>query len=396
MSNRIFQLQVTCTESRARLAELEMLHGKVQTPIFLPVGSQATVRALTPGDLEEIGIKMILCNAYHLYLRPGIEIIEKAGGLHKFMSWDKPILTDSGGYQIFSLSSFRKITTDGVVFRSHIDGSEHHISPEYAVSLQEKLGADIIMALDVCPESTARKDLLTAAVAYTTEWAGRCFRAHADNGQLLFGIIQGGLSTELRKLSAEQITGIDFPGYAIGGLSLGETKSSMWETVDRTTESMPHNKPRYLMGAGSPEDIVAGVGKGIDIFDSALPTRVARNGALYTRAGRKNIKHAVFSDKFEPIEESCGCFTCRNFTQAYIHHLFKCEELLAYRLATIHNLFFMDSLLSDIRGSIKEGKFSTFRDKFLAAYKTSDEDRRIEQKIRSVEAKRRKGVEDFQ
>ena len=215
---------------------------------------------------------MILCNAYHLYLRPGVEIIEKAGGLHKFMAWDKPILTDSGGYQIFSLSSFRKITTDGVVFRSHIDGSEHHISPENAISLQEKLGADIIMALDVCPESMARKDQLVTAVAYTTEWAGRCFRTHEDNGQLLFGIIQGGLSPELRKLSAEQITGIDFPGYAIGGLSLGESKSSMWETVDGTLELMPQNKPRYLMGVGSPEDIVAGVERGIDIFDSALPT----------------------------------------------------------------------------------------------------------------------------
>ncbi len=395
MPEKTFKLQATCSKSKARLAELNMLHGKVQTPIFLPVGSQATVRSLTPQDLEKIGIRMILCNSYHLYLRPGVEIIEKAGGLHKFMAWDKPILTDSGGYQIFSLSSFRKITLDGVLFRSHIDGSEHHISPEYAISLQEKLGADIIMVLDVCPEGTAKKGQLAGAVAYTTEWAGRCFRSHKDNGQLLFGIIQGGLIPELRKLSAEQITAIDFPGYAIGGLSLGESKLSMWEMVDHTVELMPDNKPRYLMGVGSPEDIVDGISRGIDIFDSALPTRVARNGALYTRGGRKNIKHAVFSDKFVPIEDSCGCFTCRNFTQAYLHHIFKCEELLAYRLATIHNLFFMNTLVSEIRESIDKGQFPTFREKFMATYRTSDQDKRIEQKIRSIESKRKKGDEGF-
>jgi queuine tRNA-ribosyltransferase len=381
--------------TQARLGELDTLHGKINTPIFLPVGSQATVRSLSPQELAEIGIEAILCNTYHLYLRPGIEIIGKAGGLHKFMRWEKPILTDSGGYQIFSLSSFRKITPDGVLFRSHIDGSEHNISPEYTVSLQEKLGADIIMVLDVCPENTAKKEQLANAVAYTTEWASRCFRSHKDNGQLLFGIIQGGLIPELRKLSAGQITDIDFPGYAIGGLSLGESKASMWEMVDCTVELMPGNKPRYLMGVGSPEDIVDGVSRGIDIFDSALPTRVARNGALYTRRGRKNIKHAVFSDKLEPIEDSCGCFTCRNFTQAYIHHLFKCEELLAYRLATIHNLFFMNTLASEIRESISAGQFPAFRQEFLKTYKTSDEDRRIEQKIRSVEAKRKKGNNDF-
>ncbi|MHB8086027.1 MAG: tRNA guanosine(34) transglycosylase Tgt [Dehalococcoidia bacterium] len=395
MLDQTFKQQANCSSSRARLAELNMLHGKVQTPIFLPVGSQATVRALTPQDLEEMGVRMILCNSYHLYLRPGAEIIERAGGLHKFMAWDKPILTDSGGYQIFSLSSFRKITHDGVTFRSHIDGSEHHISPESAVSLQERLGADIIMALDVCPESTAKREHLAAAVNYTTDWAGRSFRSHKDNGQLLFGIIQGGLMPELRRLSAEQITAIDFPGYAIGGLSLGEAKSSMWEIVDCTVELMPVNKPRYLMGVGSPEDIVEGVGRGIDIFDSALPTRVARNGALYTHRGRINIKHAVFNDKLDPIEESCGCFTCRNFTAAYLHHLFKCEELLAYRLATIHNLFFMNILVSEVRQSIGKGQYPAFKDKFLSTYKVTDEDKRIEQKIRSVEAKRKKADKDF-
>ncbi len=288
MAAQIFKVQATSSTSRARLAELNMLHGKVQTPIFLPVGSQATVRALTPQDLEDIGIRMILCNSYHLYLRPGIEIIEKAGGVHQFMAWDKPILTDSGGYQIFSLSSFRKITSDGVVFRSHIDGSEHHISPEYAISLQEKLGADIIMALDVCPGSTAKKEQLAAAIAYTTEWAGRCFRSHQDNGQLLFGIIQGGLVPELRKLSAEQITSIDFPGYAIGGLSLGESKASMWEVVDYTVGLMPDNKPRYLMGVGSPEDIVRRHRQGNRYIRQCFAhTSGTQRGALHTQRKEK-------------------------------------------------------------------------------------------------------------
>jgi len=371
------------------------LHGIIQTPIFLPVGSQATVRALTPQDLDEIGIKMILCNAYHLYLRPGINIIEKAGRLHQFMGWDKPILTDSGGYQIFSLSSFRNITQDGVIFRSHIDGSEHSISPEYSMLLQEKLGADIIMALDVCAEGSARKDELIKSVEYTSEWAGRCFRAHNDTGQHLFGIIQGGVYPELRRKSAQQITEVDFPGYAIGGLSLGETKSSMWDIVDYTVPLMPGEKPRYLMGVGSPEDIIEGVTRGIDIFDSALPTRVARNGALYTYRGRINVRKSLYKDSLQPIDNSCDCFTCRNFTAAYVHHLFKCEELLGYRLATIHNLFFMNKFVAEIRQSIRNGTICEFKDKFLAGYKTTDEQQRIDQKSRGFGSKRRKELADF-
>jgi len=372
-----------------------MLHGKVQTPIFLPVGTQATVRTLTPGDLDEIGIKMILCNAYHLYLRPGIDIIEKAGGLHKFMVWDKPILTDSGGYQIFSLSSFRNITDDGVVFRSHLDGSEHRISPEYVVSLQEKLGSDIMMVLDVCPETSARTGDLKRAVKQTSEWARRCYNAHNDTGQHLFGIIQGGTDPELRTLSAREITEIDFPGYAIGGLSLGEPKATMWSIVDHTIAEMPGNKPRYLMGVGAPDDIFEGIARGIDIFDSALPTRVARNGGLYTYEGRKNVKRSVYKDQFGPIEESCGCFTCRNFSLAYVHHLFKCEELLAYRLATIHNLYFMNKLVVDIRDAITKGKFAEFKEQFLSKYQPTDEDRRVDQKSRSLDAKRQKQAPDF-
>jgi queuine tRNA-ribosyltransferase len=396
MSAPIFELKGICASTQARTGVLEMLHGQVQTPIFLPVGSQATVRALTPGDLDEIGIKMILCNAYHLYLRPGIDVIEKAGGLHRFMVWDKPILTDSGGYQIFSLSSFRNITDEGVVFRSHIDGSERRISPEYVISLQEKLGSDIMMVLDVCPESSARKEDMARAVAQTSEWARRCYKAHNDTGQHLFGIIQGGTDPAMRALSAAEITAIDFSGYAIGGLSLGETKVTMWNVVDHTIQLMPRDKPRYLMGVGAPDDLVEGVARGVDIFDSALPTRVARNGGLYTRDGRKNVKRSIYKEQLEPIEDLCGCFTCRNFSLAYVHHLFKCEELLAYRLATIHNLYFMNRLIEDVRNAISEGQFSEFKEKFLSKYQPTDEDRRVEQKSRNLEAKRHKDPHDFQ
>lgn len=390
-----FKVTKACNSTNARLADITLLHGKVQTPIFLPVGSQATVRSLTPHDMDEIGIKMILCNAYHLYLRPGVDLITKAGGLHRFMGWDKPILSDSGGYQIFSLSSFRNITEEGVVFRSHIDGSQHHITPEKSIEIQQKLGADIIMALDVCPDSNSKKEKLALTIPVTTKWAERCCRVFHDTGQKLFGIIQGGIYSELRKISAEQITALKFSGYAIGGLSLGESKSAMWDSVDYTVGYMPGDKPRYLMGVGSPEDIFEGVSRGIDIFDSALPTRVARNGALYTHEGRINIKRSLYRDRIEPIETACDCFTCSNFTTAYLHHLFKCDELLAYRLATIHNLFFMNNLLNEIRNSIKDESFSKKKLEFLSKYQTTQEDRRIQQKMRSIETKRASLESDF-
>lgn len=390
MGKPVFAISSTCSFSKARLASMSLLHGDITTPIFLPVGSQATVRALTTQDLDEIGIQMILCNAYHLYLRPGVQILKSAGGLHRFMDWEKPILTDSGGYQVFSLSSFRKITGDGVVFRSHIDGSEHQISPESSIIIQEAMGADIMMALDVCPETSAKREDILKAVEYTGIWAERCRQQHSETGQYMFGIIQGGIYPELRTMSAQQIISLDFPGYAIGGLSLGEPKAQMWKMIEHTAAQMPHGKPRYLMGVGSPEDIVEGIGHGIDIFDSALPTRVARNGALYTGKGRINIKKAHYSNMFVPVDEKCCCYTCRNFTAAYLHHLFKCEELLAYRLATIHNLFFMQKLLESARAAISNDEFITFRNDFLAHYRTTDEDRRIEQKSRSMEIKRGK------
>lgn len=396
MSHKYFKVTYNTSPGNERLGELRLLHGTIQTPIFLPVGTQATVRSLTPEDLEQMEIKMILCNAYHLYLRPGIDIISKAGGLHNFMRWDHPILTDSGGYQIFSLSSFRDINDDGVSFKSHIDGSEHHITPESAIDIQERLGADIIMALDVCPESTAKREHLLNAMGYTARWAERCLKARKETGQLLFGIIQGGTDTELRKQSAEQITALDFPGYAIGGLSVGESKADMWATIAGTVKYMPEDKPRYLMGVGSPEDIVEGISRGIDIFDCALPTRVARNGALFTRTGRKNLKRSFYTDKMSPVEDGCQCYTCRNYTAAYVHHLFKCEELLAYRLATIHNLHFMNKLILDIRDAISKGKYAEFKSGFLADYQTTNEERRIDQKLRGLEIKKDRHSSDFQ
>ena len=392
MADSLFKITHHCDGTGARVAGLALLHGKVTTPIFLPVGTQATVKSLDTADLERIGVRMLLCNAYHLYLRPGIGVIAKAGGLHSFMKWPRPILTDSGGYQVFSLSSFRKLKEDGVVFRSHIDGSEHSITPESSMEMQEGLGADIIMALDVCPGSDAARDKQVEAMAYTARWAVRCREAHRDNGQLLFGIIQGGTYPDLRRESAQQVTALDFPGYAIGGLSLGEPKTTMWEIVEATVQHMPAGKPRYLMGVGSPEDIVEGISRGIDIFDSALPTRVARNGALYTIAGRRNIRRADFREDMSPVEPGCGCYTCGNYSAAYLHHLFRSEELLAYRLATIHNLYFMQQLIEQARAAIAENTFPQFRSSFLETYKTTDEDKRIEQKTAALRGKKR---EDF-
>ncbi len=392
MPDSWFKITHYCAGTAARVAGLALLHGKVSTPIFLPVGTQATVKSLDTADLERIGIGMLLCNAYHLYLRPGIDIIKKAGGLHSFMRWEGPILTDSGGYQVFSLSSFRKLTDEGVVFRSHIDGSEHSITPETSMAMQEGLGADIIMALDVCPGSGDARDRQERAVESTSRWAKRCREAHSQTGQLLFGIIQGGTYPDLRRQAAEQVTSLGFPGYAIGGLSLGESKAAMWETVGATVPYMPADRPRYLMGVGSPEDIVEGISRGIDIFDSALPTRVARNGALYTRAGRKNIRRAEFKEDMCPVEADCGCYTCQNYSAAYLHHLFRSDELLGYRLATMHNLHFMQQLVEQARAAIVANTFPEFRKSFLECYKTTDEDKRIEQKTTALKGKKR---EDF-
>jgi len=380
MINNSFGLIQTCPDSEARAGELITPHGRVPTPIFLPVGSQATVKTLTPEELKDIGIAIVLANTYHLYLRPGISVIEKMGGLHKFMAWDRAILTDSGGYQVFSLSSLRQVSDEGIIFRSHIDGSEHHLTPELIIQFQESLGADIIMVLDECPAHDDSLEKVKTAMERTHRWAERCQKAQKRRDQALYAIAQGGIFPELRRQSAEYLASLDFPGYAIGGLSIGEPKRVTLAMIEATVAWLPEDKPRYLMGVGSPEDIVEAVARGIDMFDSALPTRVARNGALFTWQGRRNIGNAAYSQMEQPIVPGCDCYTCRNFSAAYLHHLFGCDELLAYRLATIHNLSFVSSLMAKIRGAIQDGTFLSFKDDFLANYQPADEQIRLNQK----------------
>jgi queuine tRNA-ribosyltransferase len=375
------------TSDNARAGELYTSHGVVLTPVFMPVGSQATVRTLTPQDIKETGFNMVLANIYHLYLRPGIDVIEKMGGLHRFMAWDGGILTDSGGYQVFSLAPFCKISDEGVTFRSHIDGGEHFLTPELAVQYQEALGADVIMALDECSTYGDSKEKVQKAMERTHRWAERCLQAWKRTDQALYAIVQGGTFAELRQDSVNYLTALDFPGYAIGGLSVGEPKVITLTLVEQTASLLPENKPRYLMGVGAPEDIVECVARGIDIFDSALPTRVARNGALFTRKGRVNIRRAAYSRMDRPIDPDCDCYTCRTFSAAYMSHLFRSEELLALRLATVHNLRFISNLLADIRSTIMDGTFSAFRKNFLAEYKTTDERTRFEQKQKWIKGR---------
>jgi queuine tRNA-ribosyltransferase len=361
----------------------------MRTPAFMPVASQGTVKTLTPEELKDIGISIVLSNTYHLFLRPGIDVIERLGGLHRFMAWDGPILTDSGGYQVFSLARLCKVTDDGVTFRSHIDGSEHHLTPELVIELQQKLGADIIMVLDECPAPDASMASMRQAVDRTSKWAERCRKQHQSSGQLLFGIVQGGTSLQLRQKSARAITSLDFPGYAIGGLSLGESKELTWSMVDETVPFLPPDRPRYLMGVGSPEDIIEGVSRGIDLFDSALPTRVARNGAVFTQQGRQNIRKAAYKTKKGPVDADCDCYTCRTLSAAYLSHLFKCEELLAYRLATIHNLRFITRLMQKIEAAIQQGNFVDFKNDFLGRYQVTDEEVRLSQKQKWLNSPRR-------
>ena len=376
------------TGDSARAGELITPHGTVPTPVFLPVGSQGTVKTLTPEEVKEIGYGMVLANAYHLYLRPGIELVAKLGGLHKFMAWDGAILTDSGGYQVFSLSPLCQVGEEGVKFRSHIDGSEHFFTPELAIAHQEKLGADIIMVLDVCPAYDDSFEKVQRATELTHRWAERCRKAHKSKNQALFAIVQGGVSTELRQRSVACLTAMDFDGYAIGGLSIGEPKQVTFEIAAQTAARLPADKPRYLMGVGAPEDIVEGVVRGIDIFDSALPTRVARNGALFTWEGRRNILNAAYRRMDKPIVADCDCYTCRTFSAAYLHHLFKGEELLAYRLATIHNLHFIADLMAKVRNAIIDDTLDGFREEFWSRYQPTDEKTRVSQKYKWLKARR--------
>ncbi len=387
MSQDIFQVMHRDAASRARAGVLSLAHGTVATPVFMPVASQGTVKALDPDDLKTIGAQMLLSNAYHLYLQPGIPVIEKMGGLHKYMAWERPILTDSGGYQVFSLANLRKVNEEGVAFRSHIDGSEHLLTPELAVKYQEGIGSDIAMVLDECAPHDSPREHTIEAMERTHRWAARCLKAGTKNDQYLFAIVQGGMFPDLRRQSAAYLAALDFPGYAIGGLSLGEAKQTTAGMIDAVIPLLPENRPRYLMGVGSPEDLIAGVQQGIDMFDCALPTRVARNGALFTRNGRINIRNAVYRDMAVPVDTECECYTCRTFSASYLHHLFSAKELLAYRLSTIHNLTFIVRLMSEIRAALVQGTFQDYRQQFLSRYQATDEKIRLEQKQKWLKAR---------
>ncbi len=362
-----FTLLHADTSSCARLGRIATPHGEIATPAFAPVGTQATVKALDPRDLRELGAELILANTYHLYLRPGADVVAEMGGLHAFMAWDGPILTDSGGFQVFSLADNRRVSDQGVEFRSHIDGSKHLFTPERVVHIQEQLGADIIMVLDECAEPHDRA-YNEQALERTHAWAERCRAAQTRTDQALFGIVQGGIFSDLRRQSAGFLTDLAFPGYAIGGLSVGETKEQMHTMLDVTVPLLPADRPRYLMGVGAPEDLLEAVARGIDLFDCVLPTRLARNAALFTSKGRINLRNARFERDPLPIEADCPCYTCRHFSRAYLRHLFKADELLAYRLATIHNIHFLLQLMRDMRAAVAAGHFLAFKDAFLADY----------------------------
>lgn len=363
-----YELIKECSRSGARLGRLHTPHGTFETPMFMPVGTQATVKTLSPEELYEMGSQVILSNTYHLFLRPGHELVQKAGGLHKFMNYKRGMLTDSGGFQVFSLGAMRKITEEGVMFRSHIDGSKKFLSPEIATNVQEALGADIAMAFDECIPYPADYDYAKQSTERTTRWAKRCLEAHTREDQSLFGIVQGGMYPALRKLSVQQLTELDFAGYGIGGLSVGEPKPMMYDILGQTTVDMPKDKARYLMGVGTADCIVEAVNLGVDMFDCVFPTRVARNGTAMTNYGRLVVRNACYAEDFSPIEEGCGCYTCRNFSRAYIRHLFKAEEIFALRLLTIHNLYFLLNFTKRIRQAIAEDRFPEFRERFLQNY----------------------------
>ncbi len=363
-----FAFTVEARDGRARAATLRTPHGDLRTPVFAPVGTQATVKAVTPAQLEALGGSLLLANTYHLHLRPGAEIVQRLGGLHRFMGWPRPILTDSGGYQVFSLAGRRRIDADGVTFQSHLDGSTHRFTPERVIELQERLGADIIMALDECPPPQDRA-ANERALQRTHAWAERCLAAKTNDGQALFGIAQGGVFEDLRLRSIEFIAGLGFPGIAIGGLSVGETKAEMLAVLDAIEPALPADRPRYLMGVGSLEDFVQAVMRGIDLMDCVFPTRLARNHAALTPLGRIHLRNAPFAGDERPIDPDCSCYTCLSFSRAYLRHLVVAGEMLAATLITIHNLTALISLAGRLRQAILEGRAQAFADSFLQAYR---------------------------
>ncbi len=373
--NFSFELQAEDKNSGARAGLIHTPHGDIPTPVFAPVGTQATVKTLTPTDLHDLQATLILSNTYHLYLRPGADLVADFGGLHHFMQWDGPILTDSGGFQVFSLQGLRKVDEDGVTFQSHLDGSKHRFTPEGVIAIEEKLGADIIMAFDECPPPDDY-NYNVQALNRTHRWAERCKTAHTRPDQALYGIVQGGIFADLRAQSAEFLSSLDFPGYGIGGLSVGESKAQMHEMLEILHPILPRHKPRYLMGVGSPEDLFECVARGVDQFDCVLPTRIARNGAVFTRHGRISLRNARFKTDHAPIEAGCQCYTCRTFSQAYMRHLLIAKEILALRLTTLHNLHFMLETMRQIRQTIIDGTFTAFKQDFLNDYQPVPEERR--------------------
>ena len=368
----MLEFRVTHSDGAARRGKLTLAHGEVDTPQFMPVGTVASVKAIAPDDLHDIGAQIILGNTYHLLLRPGPELVRDLGGLHEFMSWDRNILTDSGGFQVYSLAEQRKITEEGAVFRSHLDGSRHELTPEIAVQIQQKLGSDILMAFDECPPSQAERAYHEESLARTTRWAKRCkdewLREGPPKGNL-FGIVQGGLHKDLRERHAQEIAALDFPGNALGGFSVGEKPQAMWEGVEHAAPLLPADKPRYLMGVGTPEDLLRCALAGIDLFDCVLPTRVARNGLLFTREGRLQIKAARYAKDPAPPDEKCRCYTCRTFSRAYLRHLFAAQELLAFRLNSLHNLTFYLDLMQGLREAIEQGRARQYAEQFISVYR---------------------------
>jgi len=354
--------------SRARLGKLSLARGEIDTPCFMPVGTQGTVKTLSPQELAGSGAQIILSNAYHLFLRPGMEVIKKAGGLHNFMSWQGPILTDSGGYQIFSLALLRKVTDEGVQFQSHIDGMKHFFQPQDVIQIQEVLASDIMMPLDECVHYPCAKDRAEVAMKRTLDWARRSKAAASGKGQLLFAIVQGATYEDLRQACAERLLEIGFDGYALGGISVGEPRNVRYNIVDFTAGCLPKDAPRYLMGVGMPEDIVEAAGCGIDMFDCVIPTRYGRNGTAFTSAGKLTVRNAPYIEDFTPLDARCGCYTCRNFSRAYLRHLFNTDETLGLRLVSLHNVHFYLELMRGIREAILEDRFLNFKKEFLNSY----------------------------
>lgn len=356
----------TCKQSGARLGRVHTPHGVIDTPTFMPVGTLATVKTMSPEELKAMDAHIILSNTYHLFLRPGHDIVKEAGGLHKFMNWDRPILTDSGGFQVFSLAEMRKISEEGVHFRSHLNGDKLFISPEVVMEIQNALGSDIMMAFDECPPYPAEYEYVKQSTERTSRWAERCLKSHArPEDQALFAIVQGGMHEDLRRQSARDLTSMDFPGYAIGGLSVGESKQLMYEVLDYTVPLLPNNKPRYLMGVGSPDALIEGSIRGVDMFDCVLPTRIARNGTTMTSQGRLVVRNAQYARDYGPLDPECDCYTCRNYSRAYLRHLIKSDETFGLRLTTYHNLHFLINLMRNVRQSIMEDRLLDFRDEFL-------------------------------